>query len=190
MTFYKPKILAISGSTRQHSTSENILTIISNIYLDRLEINIYKEIGDLPHFNPDITDEQIAGSVKIFREQIAAADGVLICTPEYVFSLPGALKNALEWTVSSTVFSDKPVACLVASALGDKAFESLLLIMKTLVGTELNPEATLLISGARSKITAAGTFADENTAAQVKMFMEAFIQMLPVNNQTHPPAAY
>ena len=67
-----------------------------------------------------------------FRKSIEEADAVLICTPEYVFSLPGILKNALEWTVSTTVFSDKPTALLTASSSGEKAHESLLLVMKTL----------------------------------------------------------
>lgn len=181
----KPKIIAISGSTRHNSTNENILKIIAELYKNSLDITLYNGIAELPHFNPDIADDQIASSVKDFRELIAAADGVLICTPEYVFSLPGSLKNALEWTVSTTVFSDKPVACIVASGLGEKALESLVLIMKTLVGTEINPETTLLISGARSKVKPDGTFSDDTTSVKIKELMEAFISMLPQTNRSN-----
>ena len=88
-----------------------------------------------------------------FRKQIEEADGVLICTPEYIFSLPGSLKNALEWTVATTVFDSKPTALIVASALGEHAFQELLLIMKTM-SANYNEDTTMLISGIRSKFDA------------------------------------
>ena len=86
----------------------------------------------LPHFNPDIDDEGLPLSVENFRPKIEEAAGALICTPEYVLSFPGKLKNALDCTVSTTVFSDKPVAIIAASTSGEKAHESLDLIMTTL----------------------------------------------------------
>ena len=101
-------------------------------------MKIYRDLDKLPHFNPNLKDENnFPLIVKAFFEKIKNADGVLICTPEYVFSPPAVLKNALEWTVSETIFSYKPTALLVASGLGEKTFESLDLILKTLIQEEI-----------------------------------------------------
>ncbi len=127
-----PKVLAISGSTRIQSSNHRILHFLSDRFGKRMEMEIYEGIDRLPHFNPDLEDGNAPAMVADFRNRINTADAVLFCTPEYVFSLPGSLKNAIEWTVSTTIFSNKPTALLVAAASGDKALESLRLIMTTL----------------------------------------------------------
>jgi NAD(P)H-dependent FMN reductase len=109
---------------------------------------------------------------------IGDADAVIICTPEYVFSLPGVLKNALEWTVSTMVFSYKPFAFIVASASGEKAFESLDLVMKTLLQVPIEDSRKLLIRGGRGKVNEAGEFADETTVKEIERVMEALINQI------------
>lgn len=155
------KILAICGSTRSQSTNHAILQMMAEKYSEQAEITLYPSISGLPHFNPDLDQDQDQPPpvVKAFRTAIEAADGVLICTPEYVFSLPGTLKNALEWTVSTTIFSEKPTALIVASGLGEIAFESLRLIMQTL-GAAVAPNAALHIPGARNKLSNVHTLQD------------------------------
>lgn len=172
------KVLAISGSTRKNSTNEIILKTIAGLFLDTLELVIYNQIDELPHFNPDLEKDGLPPSVAAFRQLIEDADGVLICTPEYVFSLPGALKNALEWTVSTTVFSFKPFAFIVASASGEKAFESLGLIMKTLLQEPVNEQCKLLIKGGRGKINAAGQFADDTALEGIKKTISVFVNVM------------
>ncbi|HMG16817.1 MAG TPA: NADPH-dependent FMN reductase, partial [Saprospiraceae bacterium] len=162
----RKKILAILGSTRKHSSNETILNFIANKYKSIMELEIYNEIDQLPFFNPDTEDNLISNEVCNFRSLIENSDGVIICTPEYVFSIPGVLKNALEWTVSTTVFSDKPVAVIVASGLGEKAFESLLLIMHT-IQAKTDESTSLLINGARSKISNTGMLTDELTIKEI-----------------------
>jgi chromate reductase len=83
-----------------------------------------------------------------FLSQLAQADAVIICTPEYIFSPPGVLKNALEWTVASSGFSGKSVALIVAATAGEKAFESLQLIMKT-IEARFNEKTMLMIQGTK-----------------------------------------
>lgn len=100
----KKSILAISGSIRNNSTNGNIIREIGNLVNKDFEYTIFDGLTELPYFSPDIDDSQISQSVKDFRKLIEESDGVIICTPEYVFSLPGILKNALEWTVSTTFF--------------------------------------------------------------------------------------
>jgi len=146
-------------------------------------VDIFDGIDKLPHFNPDVDKGEAAPAVvRGLRDQIRAADGVLICTPEYVFSLPGSLKNALEWTVSTTVFSNKPVALIVAAASGEKALESLELIMTT-IEARLASGSKLLIKGAKGKIGANGEIRDQATAEQIKAVVAALLISMETENQ-------
>ena len=155
----KTNILAICGSTRKNSANLQIINAIKELSKEQFEITFYNALDTLPYFNQDIKDENAPASVLTFRKMIEQADGVLICTPEYVFSLPGILKNALEWTVSTTIFSDKPTILITASSSGEKAHESLLLIMKTL-GIKTNEDMCLLMSGVKSKLDVNGNVTD------------------------------
>jgi NAD(P)H-dependent FMN reductase len=71
----------------------------------------------MPHFDPELSTDNPPKIIVEFRTAIEKADGILICTPEYVFIIPSGL-NAIEWCVSTTVFSDKPVGLITASADG------------------------------------------------------------------------
>jgi chromate reductase len=167
----RKNILAICGSTRQSSANGHIINAIAKRAKDDLNMSLY-DITTLPFFNQDITNEEVPFSVKDFRNAIAKADGVLICTPEYVFSLPGVLKNAIEWTVSTTVFSDKSTALITASSSGEKAHESLLLVMKTL-GIKTSDELCLLISGVKAKLNSNGEVLDEKLLAKLETLTNA-----------------
>lgn len=173
----RKRILAISGSTRINSSNEMILRYIQEKYKEFLEIELYNGITDLPYFNPDVKDQELSPNVIEFRNKIQEADGVILCTPEYVFSLPGIIKNAIEWTVSTTVFSNKPVALIVASGLGEKAFESLKIIMKT-IEAKFSDESTLLINGGRSKINNEGQITDQTTIDNIDRLILAFEQTM------------
>ncbi|GAA0194918.1 NADPH-dependent FMN reductase [Fulvivirga kasyanovii] len=177
----KKKILAISGSTRKQSSNEAILQVIADWYKDELDVQIYDGIDKLPHFNPDLAGENSPEVVKEFQEQIKNADGVLICTPEYVFSLPGSLKNAIEWNVATTIFSGKPLATIVASASGEKAFKSLNLIMTTLE-CSLPEDSRLLIRGVRGKIKD-GEITDEDIISQLKNLVNSLIASIEMAEQ-------
>ena len=147
----KKKVVAICGSTRTQSVNLSIIQYVGRLLSAEVEFEIYNELSLLPHFNPDLDKERAPDIVETLRDKIRDADGVLICTPEYVFSLPGALKNAIEWCVSTTIFSEKPVALITASASGAKAHESLQLVMKTIYA-DMTEETQLLIQGAKGKV--------------------------------------
>src|SRR6476659_8819143 len=120
------KVLAICGSTRKTSSNLNLINAIADLTKEKFEIRIFGGLSDVPHFNPDLDNETPPDAVKIFRNQLKEVDGVLICTPEYAMGVPGTLKNAIDWTVSSCEFSHKPVALITASSDGQKAHASLL----------------------------------------------------------------
>lgn len=165
-------ILAISGSLRAKSTNQMILEIITEMFGDVINLTLYTGLGDLPHFNPDLDTNQPPAAVADLRRQIKQCDGILICSPEYVFSVPAALKNALEWTVSSADFHNKPTALITASSLGEKAHESLLLILKT-IEAKIGENSALLISRAQTKIKN-GKVSDAEVAAQLNLLIESF----------------
>jgi chromate reductase, NAD(P)H dehydrogenase (quinone) len=177
----KLKVFAISGSTKQYSSNESILKYISTNFQDQLEVDIYRGIELLPHFNPDLDNEEVAEAVKDFRKRIVQADGVIICTPEYVFSLPGSLKNAIEWNVSTTNFSNKPVAFIVAAASGEKAFEALDLIITT-IESRIEENSKLLIKGVKAKVRPDGVIVDSETSEKIEALVKSFIDSMTEEN--------
>jgi chromate reductase, NAD(P)H dehydrogenase (quinone) len=171
------RVFAISGSTRSNSANAQLIKATAALAGDRWAVTCYDCLDQLPHFNPDLDSDPLPEAVTILRNQIEAADGLLICTPEYVFSLPGSLKNALEWMVSTTVLSDKPAALITASAAGEQAHESLQLILSTLQA-RFTPQTALCISGIRGKITTDGYLTDVPTQQSIEQLIEAFTELM------------
>jgi len=169
----KIKILAITGSTRKNSSNYKILKYISKHIKTEFEVEIFEDLAEIPHFNPDLDTENQPKQVEVFRNKIIDADGVIICTPEYVFSLPGSLKNALEWCVSTTFFANKKTGLITASASGEMAHEQLILIMKTLEA-KLEENTQLLIQGVRGKINEEGKIINDETNIALQKFISNF----------------
>lgn len=178
----KKNILAISGSTRLESVNRQILSTIAGIYHEEADFILYNDIGRLPHFNPDTDKEPVPPEVQELRNLVASADGIIICTPEYVFSLPGSLKNAIEWMVSTTLFTGKTTALITASSSGQKAHESLQLVMQT-VGAEIAQETSLLIQAPKTKINTDGTITDRTTMNNIQQLMHVFLQRIAPTKQ-------
>jgi chromate reductase len=171
------KILAICGSTRKDSTNLRLIHAIRNGWYSSFEMDIYLDIASLPHFNPDLDTENPPAVVSDFRSRLRAADGILICTPEYAMGLPGSLKNALDWTVSSCEFSKKPVAAITASSMGEKAHASLIATLK-IIEANITEDTALLIPYASTKINRAGEITDKNTLADIQRLMSTFLEMM------------
>lgn len=147
----KKKILAICGSASQNSANLSILKIVAQLSHLNFELDILDDLTELPHFKTELTDKKVPEKIVKFRNRIINAYGIIICTPEYVFSIPSGLKNVIEWCVSTTVLSNKPVGLITASANGEKGHKELKLIMET-VQTKFNNKTTLLIKGIKGKI--------------------------------------
>jgi NAD(P)H-dependent FMN reductase len=169
------KIIAICGSTRENSTNLELLKIISNLAKQHFELQIFDGIANLPHFNPDLDNpENVPPEIIAYRNSLEAADGILICTPEYAMGVPGTLKNALDWTVSSMEFSHKPTALITASTMGEKAHQSLLETLK-IIETKVDEETALLISLPKTKIKN-GVIVDAKTLENVNNLIRALIK--------------
>lgn len=107
------KVLGISGSLRTGSHSTSVLRTAAEL----TDMHLWAGLGDVPPFNEDHEDETPA-AVRAMRAEVAAADAVLIVTPEYNATIPGQLKNALDWLsrpYGDCELTDKPVAVVGAS---------------------------------------------------------------------------
>jgi chromate reductase len=103
------RILLISGSTRQASGNSAALRTVRSLASDGTDAVIYEGLAALPAFNPDLdNDDHLPAPVRDLRDQVAVADAVLFCTPEYAGTLPGSLKNLLDWTVGGGEMDAKP----------------------------------------------------------------------------------
>ncbi|HEY5823536.1 MAG TPA: NAD(P)H-dependent oxidoreductase [Cyclobacteriaceae bacterium] len=172
----KIKILAISGSTRKDSSNLNLIKAIADLASEVFVITVFDGLSELPHFNPDIDNENVPSQVTNFRKQLKEADGVLFCTPEYAMGVPGALKNAIDWTVSSMEFSKKPVALITASLSGEKAHHSLLGTL-LIIEAKMTKDTQLLIPFVKTKVTSDGIIIDSETLKSVNKLMQSLTEI-------------
>lgn len=119
------QFVAISGSLRAASSNTAVLRAAAMLAPTNVQVALYEGLGELPFFDPDLDTDAPPRAVEELRAQLQSADAVLICSPEYAYGVPGALKNALDWIVSSGELMDKPVALLNASFAATHAQASL-----------------------------------------------------------------
>ncbi|MDF3076537.1 MAG: hypothetical protein K0S09_426 [Sphingobacteriaceae bacterium] len=169
----KANILAISGSTRSSSSNLNLIKAIAGLRPEAFTITIYEGLSDLPHFNPDMDTANLHPAVAEFRKRISQSDGVLICTPEYAMGVPGTLKNAIDWTVSSMEFSKKPTALITASLSGNMAHQSLSGTLQV-IEAKVTDETHLLVPFVKTKISDAGEITDMKTLDEIEKLLTAF----------------
>ena len=172
-------ILLLSGSLRSGSTNGALVRTAAAIAPEGISPSIYRGMGALPHFNPDDDREgqPVAVEVAELRAAVAAADAILICTPEYAGALPGAFKNLLEWTVGDGGTHRKPVAWInvsgpAAPTGGADAHESLRKVLGY-VGAEIVEDACIRLPITRDSVGAEGLIGDPSIQARVVESLEA-----------------
>jgi hypothetical protein len=109
-----------------------MLRAIRTIAPSDIEVSIFDGVGRLPVFSPDLEGESLPEAVRDFIDVIAQSDGVIIASPEYVRSIPGGLKNAIDWLVSGDEIVHKPIALLHASHRGDDMLAGLRTVLATI----------------------------------------------------------
>lgn len=160
------KVLGISGSLRKGSYNTAALRACAELTPAGMTLG-YARIDDIPLFNQDVYDAGVPEPARRFRAEVAAADGLLIASPEYNFSLSAALKNAIDWgsRPPNQVFQDKPIAVFSASGgpLGGARVQyDARRILGQLWGHVL-PRPEVFIGNAPSKFDAQGRLTDETT---------------------------
>jgi chromate reductase len=126
------RILAISGSLQAQSSNGAVLRVARALAPPGMDVELYDGLAAVPPFNPDHDGPPAPAPVEDLRRRIAAADGVLIATPEYAHGMPGTLKNALDWIVGSGELYAKRVAILAGSPRPDGGGHALRWLEQTL----------------------------------------------------------
>jgi len=127
------KILGICGSLQAESSNLELLRRARALVPAHVSLEIFDGIRDLPLFNPDLEGQGTPEPVRLLRQRLAEADALLIASPEYGYSLPGALKNAIDWVIGSGEL-DRKVVGVTASTPGPERGERGLRALCTTLG--------------------------------------------------------
>ena len=160
----KPRLLGISGSLRKASSNTAILTAVAEMIADKATLELFP-LDDIPLYNQDIDVEPWPPAVTALRDAIAAADGVIISSPEYNYGMSGVLKNALDWAsrpYGKAKLTGKPVLTVTASMASTGGVRAQLQLNETLTAIAalvvLRPQS--IIGSVLQKMTD-GRFTDE-----------------------------
>jgi chromate reductase len=161
------KILGISGSLRKGSFNTAALKICADLMPAGMKMTSYARLDDIPLFNQDVFDAGLPESAKRFRAEVVSADGLLIASPEYNFSLSAALKNAIDWgsRAPNQVFQEKPIAIFSATQgpLGGPRNQYDLRRILGQLWAHVLPRPEVFIGAAQTKFDAQGKLTDEAT---------------------------
>ena len=171
-----PSLLTVSGSLRAGSSNATLLAAAALVAPAGVVVTTYDALGELPAFNPDVEEGAgpLPNAVAQWRVAVAAADAVLISSPEYAHGIPGALKNALDWLVGGGEIVGKRVGLLSASAASRFAHPQLVEVL-TVMSATLVPEATIVVDIPRRGATADQIAADPLVARVLKAAVVALV---------------
>jgi len=174
----KIKIVGFVGSLRTGSYNRALIKAASELVPDTAELEIF-DLKDIPIFNQD-NERNLPDAVKIFKEKIKNADAILIATPEYNYSVPGVLKNAIDWAsrpYPDNSFLDKPVAIMSAASglLGGSRAQYHLRQMFVFLDMHPLNKPEVIVSNANEKIDNNGNLTDEKTRQKIKELLEALV---------------
>jgi len=171
------KVLAICGSLRQGSLNASLLRAALELAPERMRVET-TSIRELPLYDEDLRKDGFPAPAQALIDRLAAADGLLLVTPEYNYSIPGGLKNAIDWfsRAPSQVFAGKAVALMSASpgALGGARAQYHL--RQVCVFLDMHPlnKPEVMVKNAKDKFDTEGRLIDEETRGIVKKQLEAF----------------
>ncbi|HEV8253994.1 MAG TPA: NADPH-dependent FMN reductase [Vicinamibacteria bacterium] len=175
------KVLAIAGSLRRGSYNRRLLEAARGCAPPVMAIDVYEELAALPPFDEDLEAASPGGpeAVQRMRALVAAADGLLIATPEYNHSIPGVLKNAIDWLsrpAPDEVLAGKPVAVIGVSAgrwgtrLAQGALRQVLYATESVV----LPSPGLFVREAGALFDEGGRLIDPSTREQLAAVLGSF----------------
>ena len=173
------KIVAIVGSIRKDSYNKKLAKFMKERYADKLDIEIFT-LENIPMFSEDI-ELQPCEVITNYREKIKSSDGLLFVTPEYNHSIPGVLKNVLDWSSRiERVMLDKP-AMIVGATIGVMGTVKSQMHLRQIlnsggVGAVTMPRNEVFISNIEDKIDDNGNLNDESTIKFLDKVVDDFIE--------------
>ncbi len=169
-------ILGISGSLRQASLNSAALRACADVLPDGVTLSSF-DLSSIPLYNEDVRVQGLPEPVQQLRAQIKAADALVIATPEYNYSIPGVLKNAIDWASRppEQPFSGKPIALIGATpgGFGTSRAQYHLRQVFVYLNAHLLNQPEVFISAAPSKFDAQGKLTDTATAEQLGKMLVA-----------------
>lgn len=172
------RLLAISGSLRAASINTTALEALALVAPEGVEVVLYRDLARIPPFNPDDDEEgRVPPDVEALRGLVRDSDGVVIAAPEYAHGVPGVLKNALDWLVSSDAVPGKPIALINTAP---RAFHAQSALRETLatMAARLVPEAFVALPLAGRAIGAAEIAADPRLARALREALDVLAAVI------------
>lgn len=184
-------IIGITGSLRKDSYNTALLRAATELMPSGAELEM-ATLKNIPLYNGDVeTIDGIPPAVIELQEQIAAADGLLLATPEYNNSMPGVFKNAIDWlsrppSEIARVFGDRPVALVGATMGGFGTILSQNAWLPVLRTLGMRPwfGARLMVSRAHQIFNDSGEMADETARKQLQNFLVGFTDFIQTNQSS------
>jgi len=174
------RILGIAGSLRQGSYNRGLLRAAAGLLPSGAVLDLV-ELTDIPHFNADVLAAGEPPVVSEFKERIRQADALLIATPENNYSIPGVLKNAIDWASrpnKSSVLKGKPIGIIGASSGEGATARAQLALRQVFVVTHslamVQPELRVPFAG--QKFDENGELIDDDIRKRLKTFLAALVE--------------
>lgn len=187
-------VLALAGSLRRGSFNGRLLQAAAECAPAGMTIGIYDGLAAIPLFNEDLEQATDHGpdQVRDLRRAIAAADGVLIATPEYNQSVPGVLKNAIDWLsrpAPEEALAGKPICIVGASSgrWGTRLAQSALRQVLTATESIVMPKPALFMREAEQLFDSSGRLSDEPTRRALTAVLDAFGNWIDIATRLSAP---
>jgi chromate reductase len=184
-------VVAFTGSLRAGSYNRALARTVRDLAPALLAVTI-EEIDAIPLYNLDVEQVAFPDSVTWLKQAIRKADGTLVITPEHNFSVPGVLKNVIDWISrpsGDAALTGKPVGILgatpgvVGTARAQMHLRTILVNLNAIV----MPQPAVLIARAHEKFDAAGRLTDQETVKHIRTFLSAFAQWIALISRKELP---
>jgi chromate reductase len=174
----KVHIFGFAGSLRKQSYNKAILAAAVETVPDDASLEVF-DLEGIPPFNQDI-EFQPPDKVKQFKTKIRAADAILIATPEYNYSIPGVLKNAIDWAsrpYGDNAFDGKPVAVMGASVGTLGTARAQYDLRRSFVFLNMFPlnQPEMMVAFAQDKVNSDGRVTDEKTRKRIRELLQSLV---------------
>jgi chromate reductase len=167
------RLMLICGSVRAGSTNAAALRCAAESLPPGVTALSYHQLGELPHFNPDLDGDPPPAPVAELRRAIAESAAVLFSTPEYAGALPGSLKNLLDWTIGGGELSGKPVGWINSSDRGAAGAYAELATVLRYAGARIVPAGCARIVVSRSEVDSDGAISQPTIRAAITELVQA-----------------